>query len=449
MASIASAVERFKRNPSVFLNPIWVTDACELAGYRWRDRLFNPVITMHLFMVQVLSGNCSVRRLLRIMDIQASDQRYNAARRRLPLDVFGYVVADVTQACKATCDTASRWLGHRVMMIDGSGISMPDTAALRDAFGVPGRVTSGCGFPVMHTLWMMDMATGMIRDFVTGRWNIHDMKDACRLHGNLEAGDVVVGDRAFGVFTHMAMLKELGLQGVCRINQNTVVSFKVNRRSAGELPKRKRKGHPRSEYVQKLGHLDQVVRYFKPRKRPVSLTADQYDAMPESMLIRELRYTVGGRGARRQQVTLMTTLLDAKTYPKAELARLYGLRWRVETDLRHLKQTLGMNVLRCQTVDGVNKEVWVYVMIYNLICRELARAAQRQRVDPDRISFIDTLDVMRHTPELLGLIDILINPWRPGRDEPRVIKRRKDRYRHMTRPRDVLRQELGITHHAA
>ena len=131
------------------------------------------------------------------------------------------------------------------------------------------------------------------------------------------------------------------------------------------------------------------------------------------------------------------------------MARLYGLRWRVETNLRHLKQTLGMNVLRCQTVDGVNKEVWVYVMIFNLICREMVRAASRQKVEPDRISFIDTLDVMRHSPELLGLVDILVNPWRPGRDEPRVVKRRKDCYRYMTRPREELRQELGIKRPAA
>ena len=448
MASIASAVERFKRNPSILLDPKWITDACEFAEYRWRDRVFNPVITMHLFMIQVLSGNCSVRRMLRIAKIDADDQCYNAARKRIPLDVFGYLAADVTNACKSACDEASRWLGHRVMMIDGSGLSMPDTAALRSAFGLPGNVKDGCGFPVMHTLWMMDMATGLIRDFVTGRWNIHDMKDACRLHGNLEKGDVVIGDRAFGLFTHLVTLQQLGLHGVCRINQKITVSFKVNRRSSGTLPKAKRKGKPRSEYVRRLGHLDQVVRYLKPKKRPASMSAEQFAAMPETMLVRELRYTVGPRG-RSRQVTLMTTLLDAEKYPKAELARLYGLRWRVETNLRHLKQTLGMNVLRCQTVDGVNKEVWVYVMIFNLICREMVRAASRQKVEPDRISFIDTLDVMHHSPELLGLVDILVNPWRPGRDEPRVVKRRKDCYRYMTRPREELRQELGIKRPAA
>jgi len=311
MASVASTVRSIKQNPSLHVDPAQILAACQLAGHAWRDRVFNPVVTVQLFMLQVLHGNVSCRRLMRIAGMSVKSERaYGIARARLPLDVMGYLAAEVTQSAKQTCDSAARWLGHRVLMIDGSGISMPDTPALRQAFGVPGRVTPGCGFPVMHTLWMMDMATGMIRDFVTGRWNIHDMRDACRLHGNLEEGDVVVGDRAFGLFAFLSTLNANGLFGVCRANQKLIVSFRVNRRSSGQVPKAMRKGRPRSEYVRRLGRTDQVVRYLKPKKQPAGLSAEAFAALPDTLLVREVRVTVRGRDGRRTKIVLLTTRSD-------------------------------------------------------------------------------------------------------------------------------------------
>ena len=449
MASIVNVAERFKSNPSIQLDPEQVEQACKLAGHHWRERLFTPWITVHLLMTQILHGNCSVRRMLRIAGFDASDEAFRQARRRLPLDVLGYLATGVNAAARETCDQAARWRGHRVLSIDGTGLSMPDTAELRDAYGLPGSSTPGCSFPVMHALWLMDMATGLIRDFVTAPCNTHDMKRACDLTGLLEAGDVVVADRAFGAFRFVSDLFSQGFHAVCRVHQKTNIDFTAHRKSSRQMPKGQRRGRPRSEFVRKLGRWDQVVRYVKPRTCPKSMSVERYAALPESVLLREVRITVRGRSGKQTTIDLVTTLLDADVYPKKELAKLYGLRWRIETDLRDLKQTLGMDVLRCESRDGIEKELWAYVMVYNLIRKTMSAAAKRQDVEPDRISFIDAMDVMRYQPELLEVLSLVLNPWRPRRDEPRVIKRRKDRYSYMTKPRDELRKELGITRDAA
>jgi len=449
MASIAAAARRFKSNPAIRLPDEWVDEACRLADHGWRDRIFTPAVTLQVFMNQILHGNCGCREALRISGVKGSTSAYCEARRRLPQDVLGYVTAELLSRAKKQSDADERWRGHRVLMLDGSGISMPDTEELREAYHLPGGVKPGCGFPVMHTLWLTDMNSGLIRDFTTAPWNTHEMRNACRLHGNLEAGDVVVGDRAFGVFSHLAVLKQQDLHGLCRLKQGTIVSFKPGRPSAWSVPKAKRKGYPRSDFVRRLGDQDQIVRYRKPRLVPKWMSPQDYDELPETIELREIRYRVRRRGHRTREVTLVTTLLDAERYPKRALEELYQMRWRIETDLLMLKQTLGLDVLRCKTKAGVQKELWACVLVYNLIREVMMEAAKRQGVSPRRVSFKDVVDVIRHTPELYQELQMMINPWRPGRDEPRVIKRRKDRYRHMTRPRDTLRQELGITGDAA
>jgi len=165
----------------------------------------------------------------------------------------------------------------------------------------------------------------------------------------------------------------------------------------------------------------------------------------EAFTVRELRYQVRRPGFRTTTVTLVTTLLGPRKYPKEELAELYGTRWTIETNLRHLKQTMGMGVLRSKSVDGVKKELLAYAIAYNLVRLRMLEEASRRGVEPDRVSFIEALDALCYgarTP-------LRINAHRPGRDEPRVIKRRKDRYTVMTKPRDQLRQDLGIARHAA
>jgi hypothetical protein len=172
------------------------------------------------------------------------------------------------------------------------------------------------------------------------------------------------------------------------------------------------------------------------------MTAEEYAALPESLTVRELRYEVGRRGFRTKTVTPVTTLLDAEPYPMEALAESYGARWGVELSLRHLKRTMRMDVWKCKTVDGVMKELTVYAIVYNLACVVMVEAARRQGVPVRRISFVDALRWLALAKPGKGPPELVVNPERPNRVEPRVRKRRPKQYPLMKEPRSELRKLL-------
>lgn len=172
------------------------------------------------------------------------------------------------------------------------------------------------------------------------------------------------------------------------------------------------------------------------------MTAEEYAALPASIFVRELRYRVSQPGFRTREILLVTTLLDPIQYPAAELAQLYFDRWRVEVNLRHLKQTLHMDVLRCKTVAGIHKELRMLALVYNLVRLIMLEAAKQQRVNVERISFIDALRWLVHVRPGESLCTLIVNPLRLGRVEPRVVKRRPKQYPLMKRPRHELKQAL-------
>ena len=206
---------------------------------------------------------------------------------------------------------------------------------------------------------------------------------------------------------------------------------------------------PRSAWIKRLGRCDQLVEYFKPRDRPNWMSVEEYAALPETLLVRELRFTVESPGFRTREITLVTTLLDPERYPAAELAALYHQRWRVEINLRHLKQTMRMDVLRTKTIDGIHKELALFAVCYNLVRLVMLEAARRQRVPVERISFIDALRWLAHTRPGTSLRDLVVNPDRPNRLEPRVRKRRPKEYPLMKQPRSQLRKALLLQRHTA
>ena len=172
------------------------------------------------------------------------------------------------------------------------------------------------------------------------------------------------------------------------------------------------------------------------------MTAEEFAALPESIRLREVRYTVGRPGYRTRQVTLVTTLVDAGRYSAESLADLYGARWRVEQNLRDLKQTMGMDVLKCRTVDGVLKELAAYAIVYNLVRLVMGEAGRRQGVLAERISFVDAMRWLVSARPDDPLPVLIVNPVRPDRFEPRVRKRRPNQYPLMTKPRAELRENL-------
>ena len=418
-----------------------------------RRRVLTPVNTVLLFVTQVMHGNTAITHLRHLANMTVSATAYCKARRRLPLQLFTQLTKHVAAALRPLADEVDRWRGHRVWRGDGTSFSMPDEPALQTHFGQPTGQRQGCGFPV-STLLVLCNAAGLILKTIALPLRTHDASQLTQLHDSLEAGDVLVYDRAGCSYVHLAHISQGNLHAVVRMHQRQIVNFRPGRKHARDYPKGQRAGKPASQWIKRMGKYDQLVRWFKPTQKPKWMTREHFDQLPESLLLRELRCQLNRKGYRTKSITLVTTLTDAAKYPADEIAEQYGLRWQIEVDFRHLKQTMKMNVLKCKTVDGVLKELAVFTLVYNLVKGVMLHASQRQDVPIDRISFIDALrwlcavgdgnDRWKQLDQP-DPPDLIINPKRRDRIEPRVIKRRKDRYTYMTKPRDELRKTLGIT----
>jgi len=201
------------------------------------------------------------------------------------------------------------------------------------------------------------------------------------------------GSRPPGV---LARLRQRGVHALFRRHQRQIVGFRPHRRHATPtMTDAEAKGLPRSRWVKRLGKHDQLVEYLKPTQRPAWMSAAEYAALPAVLRVRELRFRTGLCAGGTRSITIVTTLLDANRYSAKRLAWLDRQRRRIEVDLRHLKQTLTMDVLHCQTVPGLVKELLMFVIVYNLVRRVMAKAARRQGAEPRRISFIDTMRWLR------------------------------------------------------
>jgi hypothetical protein len=442
--SITEIVKQFKENWTEELNPESIAQSCRDCGMIWLNSMLNPVVTMQLFFLQILNGNtaCTDLRLLAKMNFTAAG--YCTARSRIKLKVFELLLHRCVNSIQQQTLETGRWLGHRIFMIDGSSFSMSDTPQLQSFFGQPGGQKPGCGFPVAHWLVMMHMGTGMITRMLTSPLRTHDLSGVSELHPELKSGDVLVADRAFCSFAHLCLLIERGVEAVLRIHHQTIVDFTPGRAHAipGKGTASQRKGLPRSRWLRGLGVTDQVVAWIKnPKSKPNWMSTQQFEALPDEITVRELRYEVHQKGFRVKKVTLVTTLLDDEVYSLPELAELYRRRWEQETNFGHIKTTMKMDVLKCKTVEGVLRELHVFALIYNLARQVMIAAAVRQKVDVNRLSFIDALRWLRSVDEGDKLRDLVILPERKNRYEPRVRKRRPKNYKLMNKPRKQLKQE--------
>lgn len=442
MVKLRAGVEKVKRDVQHSMPPAAILDSCQAVGHQFRQRQCGPVETVHLFLCQVLHGNVACNALRHLADLPCSVTGYCDARARLPLALLRTLLMWICRSLRTATDDARRWRGHRVFHVDGSSFSMPDTPALQEAFGQPGGQKAGCGFPTAHLLAMFDAATGMIVDVLAAPLRTHEMAQVAAMHPHLQSGDVLIGDRGFCSYAHLALLSLRNLHGVFRIHQRTIVDFQPHRPYAHPADTKAPRGLPRSRWVRCVGVDDQIVESFRPPQSPRWMTRSQWLALPSSLTVRQLRYRVETPGYRTRRILLVTTLLDDQRYPAADLAELYRCRWQVEVNLRHLKETMGMDVLRCKSPEGVQKELLVFAMIYNLVIAVVYDAATRQDVPPDRISFVDALRWLRSWRPGQVLIPLIVNPPRPGRVEPRVVKRRPKQYKLMTEPRCVLRNRL-------
>jgi Transposase DDE domain len=439
--SIPEILTQFKVDVAKVLSAETIRHVCLCLGHVWRDRVLDPVTTIHVFLLQILHGNIACSALPRLAGLAFTATAYCQARARLPLIVFGVLLQRVCDALLPEIDATGRWRGHRTWTLDGSSFSMSDIPVLRDFFGQPSAQSKGCGFPVAHLLALFHSGTGVLLQVLASPLRTHDMKHAATMHPVLQKGDILIADRGLCSFVHLALLFLRNMHGVFRLHQKQIVSFRVGRKHRKKS--KPKKGLPSSHYLRRLGRWDQLVEYIKPTSKPKWMDHEAFAALPETLTLREVRYLTRQRGHRTRVITLVTTLLDPTLYPAAELAALYLSRWQIEVNFRHLKTTMGMEIMHCQTVEGVTKELCMFAIAYNLVRLVMLEASRRQNVPLDRISFIDALRWLRDTPAGEILTRLVVNPLRPDRIEPRVLKRRMKEYTLMKKPRAKLRKQLS------
>jgi hypothetical protein len=385
-----------------------VEQLCRDSGLLWRDRLLTPLVTLRLFVLQILHGNTSIAHLRQLCGVDFAPSSYCEARQRLPLEVIRGLLSTMLQWAGQSANAVTL-LGQRVFICDASSHSMSDTPELRGCFGLPPSTKPGVGYPVAKVMGLMDAATGLFATLIGVPLFTHDMRHVLQLHPLLRAGDILLGDRAYCTYAHLALLHMQGVLGCFRLHQC-------------------RKCPPGRQ------------QWNRQKKNPAWISMEQYQLLPLDLEVRVIRYTIEQQGFRTKEVFLATTLLDEQAWPDEKLRELYCQRWHIETCFNHLKTTMKMNVLKCQSEDGVMKELAVYLLVYNLVRLAMLKAAERQQTIVQRISFVDALRYLCcRMLGLSGVEQLLINPYRPGRREPRVIRRRLKEYNLMKLPRKELK----------
>ena len=362
---------------------------------------------------------------------------YCRARDALAAEGLQKAVEHTAQALDAGVSDEHLWRGRQVHVVDGTGIALPDTEANQDDYPQPSQQKPGCGFPVLRLVAFMSLATGAVSRYSLGNLHDHEQRLFQELRTHLKADDIVLGDRNFSTFANLVLLKRQGADGVFRRHQSRGTGVQT---------------------LKRLGKDDALVRWRAPHHyRPPWLDASV--DLPQTIVVREVRFQVTQPGFRTQSVTLVTTLLDAKAYPAWALAELYFKRWRMELWLRDIKITLGMEMLRTKTPARVRAELAMFLVGYNLIRTVLFDAAKVSEARLEQLSFKSALvrfglwcarlghgiQVVAWLREYAGILSDLardLNPERPGRYEPRVVKRRPKPFPRMPQPRRVLREKL-------
>jgi hypothetical protein len=415
------------------------------AGPNSRDRIYNLRRTFFGFLYQVLNPHCPCREVVR--QIQALFALHNGravdpetggwcqARDRFPLELLPRLRTAVAARAERA---APLWRGWRVKVIDGTSTSLPDTLLNQRAYPQSGAPARGCGFPLLKLVGVFSLASGALLAYAKGNKHQHELNLLQKLLDHFKAGDLALADRGFNSYSLLALLLGRGAQSLFRLHQSR----------AADLRKGKR-----------LGKHDRLMVWRKPRpwQRPGYLAKRSWNAIPQELTVRVVRFTLAVPGFRAQAVTLVTTLLDAEAYPAEELARLYARRWRIELWFRDLKTSMGMEVLRCKSPQMVDKELEMFFIAYNLIRALMAEAGTSHDVPLERLSFKGTVDAVRQfsvaiaqapsrkkqqqlIAHLLASIARDQLPERPGRREPRAVKRRPKPYQLLNRPRHSMKE---------
>jgi hypothetical protein len=424
----------------------------------WLDRVFSPLVTLWVFLGQVLGADHSCRAAVArlITHRLAQGQRpcsaetgaYCQARKRLPESFFADVACQTGRALKANVDSRWLWKGRHVYLFDGTTVTMPDTPENQEAYPQVYNQKPGLGFPIARLGALISLACGAVVSLGfcqyagKGQGEVSLLR---RLWDSLRPGDILLTDALLGNWANLVMLKDRGLEFVGRLN----------------------KAHRKADFRrgQRRSHDDHVVRWHKPTSIR-SLDREAYHALPEFIAVPETRVRVFQPEFRTRSIVVVTTLLDPEQTTKEDLATLYRARWHNELDIRSLKSAMQMRELRCKTPELVRKEVWAHILAYNLIRTVMAQAAARHGVAPRSISFTGAMQTLEAFQPLLDfgaaqdassrlrLYHNLLNAIathrvgdRPDRYEPRVKNRRRNHYGCLTKPRAEMKRKMakGVT----
>ena len=397
-----------------------------------RERLYPPTETLSMFLAQAMSADRSCQNMVN----QAAIQRlagglsagstvtggYCRARQRLPLNLVSSLTQYLGELIDQQAPEQWRWQGRPVRIVDGTTVTMPDTPANQAAFPQQRGQQPGLGFPICRVVGITCLSSGALLDAAIGRFNGKggDEQTLLRtLQDTFQAGDIVLGDAFFATYFFIAEMQAKGV--------DILMEQHGSRRRSTDF----RRG-------QRLGQRDHVLSIDKPKIRPNWMSEAHYAAAPASIVVRECQ--VAGK-------IMVTTLQCPKAAPKAALKALYKGRWNVELDIRHIKETMGMNILSCKTPEMAIKEIWVYLLAYNLIRWMMAQSALLADIAPRCLSFkhclqlwlmcVHKFDILE--PEQMDALLRLMSQQRvgqrPGRIEPRAVKRRPKAFPLLTEPR--------------
>lgn len=409
-----------------------------------RERQFPPTETLAMFLAQALSpdGSCrqvvndaAVKRLIAGMTPCSSNTAaYCKARARLPQAMIETLTRRTGELVAAAASDPWLWRERRVLLVDGTTVTLADTEENQAAYPQPASQRKGLGFPILRLVVLLSLASGALLDAASGPCEGKGSDEQTLLRGllgNVQAGDVLLGDAFFPTYFLLCTLLGLGVDGLFE-------QYGARRRSTD---------FSRGE---RLGPRDHRITWSKPA-RPSWMSPEEYAAFPDRLTVRELY--VGGK-------ILVTTFLCPKETPKGVLKALYRRRWQVELDVRNVKTTLGMEHLRCRTPEMARKELWVSLLAYNLIRLLMAQAALLADQIPRQLSFKHTVQVWISWHQrgggsydgvvMHGLLVLIAQPrvgLRPGRIEPRQRKRRPKPFPLMTKPRTEAREDVRRNGH--
>jgi hypothetical protein len=415
-----------------------------------RDRIFPLFRTFWCWIWQVLQANTSCREVVRQVQalfalasaasVDEATGAYCQARRKIPLTLLEKAFQASAKSAEAKGDCGPALQGRPVKVLDASNVRLADTAANRKDFPPPSSLAKGVGFPLLKVVVLFSLASGALLARATGNQWIHEVRICEALRAFFRQGDILVADRAYGLFAVLAWLQSLGLDVIAR------VPIRLRRVDFRQAQKRLRTG-------------EGLFIWKKPKKACAFLPLAEWLGIPTEITVRILRVRIQESGFRTRYLTLVTTLLQTERYPAEEIIAAYARRWRLEMSLDDLKTSLGMENLRCRCPDMVQRELLVFLIAHNLLRWIMAEAAQSEKVNLERISFKGSLDAFRQWTQALAqlgkskrnakkraklwasLLQILaadLVPQRPGRREPRAVKKRS-KYPHLRLPRKKFR----------